>query len=89
VAANAAINTKNVVFMAIEGHKKLTDDTWIADSGATCHIMNSLDRMFDIKCIQENVKIGMGEETYATNCGKYHGKIQMSEGKKEIILSEV
>ena len=63
-----AVDTDNMVFMAIEGHKKLTNDTWITDSGATCHITNSLDGMFDTKSIQESIKIGTGKEAYTTKC---------------------
>jgi len=49
-ATNTAVNMDNVVFMAVEGHKKkLTEDTWIADLGATCHITNSMEGMFDIE----------------------------------------
>jgi len=52
-------------------HKKLTDDTWIADAGAICHITNNLEGMLDIKSICESVKIGTGEDTYATKCEKF------------------
>jgi len=87
--ANTAVNTNNIVFMAIEGHMKLTDNTWIADSGATCHITNLLSGMFDTKCIKESIKIGTGEETYATKCGKHCREIMTPEGKKEVILTSV
>ncbi len=71
-ATNTAVNMDNVVFMAVEGHrKKLTEDTWIADSGATCHITNSMEGMFDIEDVRESIKIGTSEETYATKCGKF------------------
>ncbi len=86
-AANMAVNMDNVVFMAIEGHKKLTDDTRIADSGATCHITNDMKGMFDIKDVHESIKIGTGEETYATKCGKFRGEVTMPEGMKEVIIS--
>jgi len=80
----------NVVFMAIEGHKKLTDDTWITDSGATCHIRNNMEGMFDIENVHKSVKIGTGKETCATKFGKFHGEVKTTpEGKKEINLSRV
>jgi len=79
----------NVVFMAVEGHKKLTDDTWVTDSGATCHITNSLEGLYDMKNMCESVKIGTREETYATKCGTFCGEIIMPEGKKEIVISGV
>ena len=67
-----AVNMDNMVFMAMEDHtKKLTEDAWIADSGAMCHITNSMKGMFDIEDVQECIKIGTGKETYATKCGKF------------------
>jgi len=87
--ANMAVNTDNMVFMAVEDHKKMTNDTWVTDSGATCHITNSLEGMFDTESIWESIKIGTGKETYATKCGKYCGEIMTPEGKKEIVLSGV
>jgi len=87
--ANTAVNMDNVVFMAVEGHKMLTDDTWVTDSGATCHITNSLEGLYDTKSIRESVKIGTGEETYATKCGTFSGEIITPEGKKEIVISGV
>ncbi len=35
-AANTAVNSDNMVFMAVEGHKMLTEDTWIA--GLVLHV---------------------------------------------------
>ncbi len=88
-AANTAVNTDNVVFMAVEDHRKMTNNIWVADSGATCHIMDSSEGLFDTESIWESIKIGTSKETYATKCGKYCGEIMMPEGKKEIVLSSV
>jgi len=39
--ANAAIE-KNCAFMGVQPHvtKNMTENTWVADSGTTCHITN-------------------------------------------------
>jgi len=91
--ANATVNNNNnMVFMAVENSPKskvLTEHTWIADSGATCHITNLLEGMFDVCDIKESVTIGTGRVTYATKCGKCCGKFHTPEGKREVILSEV
>ena len=68
---------------------KLTENTWIADSGATCHITNSLEGMFDLQEVHECIKIGTGEETYATKCGKLKAEVMTQEGIQHITLQEV
>ena len=47
--ANTAIRSDNVAFMGLEEEsKKLMEDTWIADSGATCHITQLLEGLYDL-----------------------------------------
>jgi len=87
--ANTAVNMDNMVFMAVEGHMNLTEDTWIADSGATCHITTDMKGMFDIQDVHKSIKTGTREENYATKCGKFQGEVTMPEGKKEVIISGV
>ena len=36
-------------------------NTWIADSGASCHMTNSDEDLTDVKMIDEFVKIGNGK----------------------------
>ena len=40
--------------------------TWIADSGASCHMTNSDEDLSDVKMIDDFVKIGNGKEMRAT-----------------------
>jgi len=48
----------DTVLMAVENNNKMRHDLWIADSGASTHITNSEDGMFDTRRIREPVKIG-------------------------------
>ena len=66
-----AMRSDNLAFMTVEEDpKKLTEDTWIADSGTMCHITNSLEGLYDLKDINERVKLGNGNKVVATKCGK-------------------
>ena len=49
-------------------------NTWIADSGASCHMTNSDEDLTDVKLIDEFVKIGNGKEMRATKIGHVNGK---------------
>jgi len=49
---------------------------WIANSAASTHIVNSEKGLFNVKNIEEPVKIGNGKLIYATKVGKlqvYYG----------------
>jgi hypothetical protein len=47
-----------------------TRDTWLADSGASCHMGNSDEGMFDITSIDEPITLGNGKSLRATKVGK-------------------
>ena len=47
---------------------KFSERTWIADSGASCHMINDDSGMFKVKTTSEKVKIGQGYMT-ATKIG--------------------
>jgi hypothetical protein len=46
---------------------KITATTWLGDTGASCHLTNSNDRMFDVQIIKSPVKIGSSKSMTATN----------------------
>ena len=71
-AANVTVQgmKKNSVLMAIGAvSKKLMEDTWVADSGATCHVTNKLKGLYNVESIKEPITIGDGSKVYATMCG--------------------
>ena len=57
----------------------------MADSGASCHMSNLLERMTDLKNDYLNVKIGRGEIMMATKRGTYKGMVNSKDNKKSII----
>ena len=48
---------------------KFTKNTWIGDTGATSHMVNSDKGMTDVKIINERIKMGNGKFMTATKQG--------------------
>ena len=67
-----------------------TKNTWIGDIGASCHINNLSDGMFETTDINKQVKVGNITKITATNIGKWRGVIEQKDGtKKNIVLDKV
>ena len=65
-------------------------DTWIGDTGATCHMTNDFEGLFDIKTSDSSVQIGNGNNMSANAVGKYRGTIIQKDGKKmNVVLEDV
>ena len=64
--------------------------TWIADSGATTHMTNCLEGMFDLVDTNVNVSVGDGRKMKTVKIGKWRGTAVDSEGtRRHITLSNV
>ena len=46
-----------------------TDESWLADSGASVHVTNSSEKMFNLKEDESTIVVGTGKETKATKKG--------------------
>jgi hypothetical protein len=69
---------------------KIGPNTWLADSGASCHLTNSGDGMFDVQVISSSVIIGNGKALTATKIGKMRRTIIQKNGDTaNITLTEV
>ena len=64
--------------------QKFNKNTWIADSGATTHMCNSLEGMFDLEDVNVSISVGDGRKMTTTKVGKLKGTIIDSEGRKVI-----
>ena len=60
----------------------LCKDTWIADSGATSHMTNNGDGMYDIEEYNSSVKVGNGKNISITHKGKLDVLIMQKDGKQ-------
>ena len=69
---------------------EIHEDVWIADSGASSHMINTLQGMYNQRRISSKVKIGSGEYVEANIIGEVSGIVIQKDGtKKEITLRDV
>ena len=64
---------------SLEG-KEFNRDTWLADSGASCHMGNSDDGMYDVTIIDEPITMGNGKSLRATKVGKLRRTVKQVNG---------
>ena len=69
------------------GH--FTADTWIGDTGASTHMGNSDAGMFDVKEINDPVRIGNGKVMRALKIGKLRRTVRQNDGQTfDIVLQD-
>ena len=78
-----------VSFMAInESTKKL--DLWIGNTGASTHIKNTLDGLYNLQKEETTVKIGNGLKLKSTTIGSLKGVVEQNDGTKiNVVLNNV
>ena len=70
-------------------HPSFTSSTMFGDSGSSCHIRNTMEGMFDVEIINEQIG-GVGNNICATRKGKLRANILQADGtKKTKVLSPV
>ena len=80
VEGNTVDSDQEHVLMAdmLKKYNKLEDNTWLFDSGTTCHLMN--DPMYDIIKINKTAIIGDGNGLKITKQGKLHMIVEQNDG---------
>ena len=72
------------------GSSRFTANTFIADSGATCHMRNSTSGMYDLEDHIQEITVGNGDITLSKYRGKFRGTIiQQDGGYMDIVLHDV
>ena len=71
-----------MVLMSDSNNNSFHNLTWIADSGATTHMTNSLEGMFDLTESNINVSVGDGRKMKTLKVGKWRGTAVNSEGTR-------
>ena len=61
---------------------KINENIWIADSGASCHMTNSLEGMTDLKTDYYRIKIGNGNILMGIKKGTYERMVVSKDNKK-------
>ena len=67
---------------------RITKNTWIGDTGASCHMMNTDVSMYDVKKISSPVTVGDGRTMTATKIGKWKSTIVQVDGSTQDIILE-
>jgi transposase InsO family protein len=72
------------------GPNALTQNTFICDSGASCHMRNSTAGMYDLKDHVQAITVGNSETIYSKLIGKFKGTIIQQDGRTiDVVLDEV
>ena len=67
-----------------------SENIYIGDSGASCHMVHSDEGMYDVKTIKERITIGNGNYIEAFKIGKKRGMIKLEDGSvMNIVLQNV
>ena len=70
--------------------KKFSRHTWVADSGATIHMTNDLEGMFDLEDSQVSISVGDGRKMTTMKVGKYRGTLIDANGNQtKVVLTNV
>jgi hypothetical protein len=69
-------------------NKKLNNNLWLGDSGASCHMSFSDEGMFYCKTIRTPIKIADGKDLYATKIGKKKLLIKQKDGTTMDVILE-
>jgi len=80
--------TQETALMAMTT-KAVSETTWIADSGATCHITNDPTGLYDIEHMETPVTLGDGTTVTATMNAKLKLKMEGLEGPTTVMLYDV
>ena len=72
------------------GTYQMTNNTFICDSGASCHMRNSTDGMFELVDHIQAITVGNSETMYSSYMGKFKGTIIQQDGTNiDIVLHDV
>ena len=86
----AMVGLNEEMILVANNSKSFNQNTWIADSGATTHMTNSLDGMFDLEDAKVSISVGDGRKMVTLKVGKWRGTAINSEGQEQkIVLTNV
>ena len=84
VALMVRVNSSDIELPSIK------KNIWVGDSGASQHMRNSLDGMFNLKPSNRSVKIGDGKYVQIKMSGSWRGEVVQKDGRKlKVTLEDV
>jgi hypothetical protein len=63
---NKGFNPNDFEFITITMKNNFSSNMWILDSGASCHYCRPVERLTEVKEINESIKIGNGDSMKAS-----------------------
>ena len=83
-------NEFEVLLSNTDSNCKMTRNTFICDSGASCHMRNSTEGMYDLIDHTQAITVGNSETMYSSYIGKFQGTIIQQDGTNiDIVLHDV
>ena len=90
MASEKEASDNEVSFMAINQSTEKKVDLWIGDTGASTHMKNTIDGLFDLRNEETIVKIGNGEGLKSTTVGTLRAIVEQTDGTKiDVTLKNV
>ena len=77
---------RDIALPMVDSIKGKDSNIYIGDSGASCHMVNSEDGMFDCQEIDEYVTVGNGGKVKATKIGKKKVTLKQKDGTTTNVL---
>ena len=65
---------------------KLTNNIWVGDTGASCHMRPSISGMYDLEPGSGGIKVGSGKILKAVKVDKFKGEIIQKDGSMKLIV---
>jgi hypothetical protein len=79
-----------ILMSTATGTNGMTPHTFICDSGASCHMRNSLDGMTNLIDHVQTITVGNSESMESSFIGQFYGTIIQQDGKQlDIVLNYV
>ena len=90
VTTEDQVQINETSLLSKENDQQIGNNTWLGDTGASTHYVKSDEGMFDVKLIDEPVKVGNGKSMRATKVGSLKMTVLQANGDtKNITLENV
>ena len=86
--AMTAVTESDMILM-VQRNTNINKTTWVADTGASCHMTNSLEGMTNLKDVNRTVTIGNGKKMVVKKNGTWNCFIIDKGIKKLVTLTDV
>ena len=79
-------NSEITLVSRLSGEDRMNKYTWIGGTGASPHITNSLEGIFDLSVSEGYVKVGDEQYINIKKIGKFRGIVTQKNGRSKILF---